>query len=332
MPESRRRVAILGLLLVLVACSESGPRLVHLEGHAQGTSYRVSVVVLPGHDSAALHRALERELVAIDRLYSNWREDSAVERFNAYAGSEPFEVGSDFVGLIEKALGVHRASAGCFDPTVGPLMRAWGLRAGAPRIPSADERTQLRASTGLDRLQIVDATHIAKQTPAVQLDLAGIAQGDSLARLADIVEADGISAYMIELGGEIVVRGARPDGPWRIAVFDPGPEATAPAEVIEHDSDQRLAIATSGTYQHVVELDGRRYSHILDPRSARPVEHDTVSVTVLDDDPALADAWSTALLCLGQTSGSELADKHAIAALFVQRDGHRSTTRRWSGR
>jgi len=318
------RLAALWLAAVMLgACRDAPDRIVgRFQGHAQGTLYHVQVVVPPDFDLAALQREVERELVRIDRLFSNWREDSVVERFNTRRTTAPVEVGPELVALIEKARHVHAASRGCFDPTIDPLTALWRAAFDTRVLPDAGGIERARDWIGLERLETVGRTQLRKAHADLEIDLSGIAQGESLTRLARVVETAGVGAYSVEIGGELVVRGAKPGGrPWRIAVLDPQHGAAALAEFIEYAGDRPRSIATSGTYQSQAEIDGRRYSHIIDPSTGRPVTHNTVSVTVVHDDPALADAWSTALLCLGAKAGQAVTEGQGLAALFVQREG-----------
>lgn len=322
--------AVLSIVLLIGGCGDTGTGLIHLAGHAQGTSWHVSVPSSPELDATSLQRALEHELVRIDRLYSNWREDSIVEQFNSAPPGTVFEVGPEFVSLLRRAGEVHQASDGCFDPTIGPLVRAWGFRDDAGARQSAEALTDLQARVGFEQIEIVDDRRITAMRSGVELDLSGIAQGDTLTRLASVVEAAGIADYSIEIGGEVRVRGAKPEGrPWRVGLADPGGGNRDAPLRIEHAAKEALAIATSGTRTQFVEMDGQRLAHIIDPRSARPVAHDTVSVTVLHKDAALADAWSTALLCLGAEAGMDAANRRGIAARFVIRGGAARMSPAW---
>jgi len=328
-PTLQGKVLIVLLTAVLGGCGE---RIHHFAGFAQGTMYHVAYVAPVGHDSAEMQRRVEEELQRIDRLYSNYRDDSVVERFNAFRSMTPVEVGSEMVGLVERGRQVNAASHGCFDPTIVPLAALWRDAAESGKPPGEIELERVRGWVGIDRLEAVDATRLRKRHPDLALDLSAIAQGASLGRLGGILEADGITAYMIEIGGEIIVRGSRPGNkPWRIAVLDPGLRDRMLPEIITHAEDAALTIATSGTYFRRIEIDGQSYSHVIDARTGRPVTHDSVSVTVVHVDPALADAWSTALLCLGSEDGRAVAAERDLAALFILRDGRIETTPAWPG-
>lgn len=150
------------------------------------------------------------------------------------------------------------------------------------------------------------------------VDLSSIAQGYSVERIAAVVEAAGIGNYIVEIGGEMQTRGHKPDGShWRIGVERPLPGQRSVDKGLTIKRDAPMAVMTSGTYRHYFDDHGKRYSHILDARSGKPMAHDTVSVTVLDENPTYADAWCTALLCLGADDGLRAADQAGIAALFI---------------
>jgi thiamine biosynthesis lipoprotein len=131
------------------------------------------------------------------------------------------------------------------------------------------------------------------------LDMASIGQGYTAGRLADLLERNGSTAYLAEIGGEVVARGLKPDGSaWRIGIENPVADAEA-GPALRMPPEARTAVVTSGSYRHYFEADGRRFGHIIDPRTGSPVEHALVAVTVVGNDGATAGAWGTALLCLG---------------------------------
>jgi thiamine biosynthesis lipoprotein len=123
---------------------------------------------------------------------------------------------------------------------------------------------------------------------------------------------------MVEIGGELQISGLKPDEtPWRIALEKPLPNERKLHKIVSFDSGKPMALMTSGTYRHFFDSNGKRYSHILDARSGKPVEHNTVSVTVFHPDPTIADGWSTALLCLGSKEGLQVANQNQLAVLFI---------------
>jgi thiamine biosynthesis lipoprotein len=311
----RTRAGTAACALAAVACTPSStPPLHAVAGVAQGTTY--SLQWTGGATEPEVAAAAEQELARIDALLSNYRSDSTLEQFNAAESTEPIEVPSELVALLELAKRIHAASDGCFDPTVRPLVRAWGFDGDSPAVPAPAAIDAARAVVGLDKLEVVDATHVRKTVAKLAIDMASIGQGYTAGRLGELLERNGGTAYLAEIGGEVVARGSKPDGSvWRVGIEKPvAPAGAGPA--LRMPPAARTAVITSGSYRHYLEADGRRYGHIIDPRSGWPVEHSLVSVTVVGNDPASAAAWATALLCLGPRAAAATAEREGLAALL----------------
>jgi thiamine biosynthesis lipoprotein len=269
-------------------------------------------------DTERLQQEIEAEFLRIDKLMSNYRPDSVIEQFNANQTSLSVEVGKEIVSLVNAARKVSEASNGCYDLTVKPLFQLWGFNKDTFNKPSGLDIDNALKDTGLEYLSAPTQTQLQKKLPQLSIDLSSIAQGYSVSRIAEVVEKIGITNYLVEIGGEMQTRGHKPDGSsWRIAIERPLPGDRAVHKVIDIKQDDSIAIMTSGTYRHYFDEQGQRYSHIIDARTGNPVTHSTLSVTVLHDDPTQADAWSTALLCLGAKEGKRVAKEYGLAALFI---------------
>lgn len=322
LPDALRAALLLAAAAWLAGCTRAR-ELQTIAGLAQGTTYTVQWWSERDVDMPALSRALASELDRIDELLSNYRPDSALERFNAARTTEPLAVPAELVALLRLADDVHRASDGCFDPTVRPLVRLWGFDGDSPHVPPDGELAAVRERVGFDKIELVDADHVRKRSPDVEIDMASIGQGYTVGRLAAIAERFGLTDYLVEIGGELEGRGRRPDGrSWRVGIENPAVQGE-PVRALPLRTGATTAVITSGTYRHFFAAGGKLYSHILDPRTGRPVDHALVSVTVAGSDPALAAAWGTALLCLGPDAGAELAEKLDLAAVFIVRDGEK---------
>jgi thiamine biosynthesis lipoprotein len=324
-PQPLRVWAAVSVAAATAACNSApSPVTRTVTGFAQGTTY--SVQWTGGGTESDIATAAERELERIDALLSNYRPDSTLESFNAARTTEPIELPAELVALVGIAKAVHAASSGCFDPTVRPLVRAWGFDGDTPSVPSGAMIESTRATVGLDKLEVLDATHVRKAHPELEVDMASIGQGYTAGRLAELLEQHGSTAYLAEIGGELVTRGSKSkELPWRIGVENPVPgEATGPS--LRMPPASRTAVITSGSYRHYFEADGRRFGHIIDPRSGWAVEHDLLSVTVVGPDAALAAAWGTALLCLGPAPAMATAERENLAALFWLGDGNEPAT------
>jgi thiamine biosynthesis lipoprotein len=308
------------LLALLSACSQ--PEIQKFEGFAQGTTYHISYWSKTPVDQQAVVKAVQDEFSRIDLLLSNYRPDSTIETFNHNETLEPQKVGGDIVTLVKIARKVHEASAGCYDLTIKPLFDLWGFKGETLNIPNEKTLQKTLKQIGMSKLKTVDDQHLQKQQIDLKIDLSSIAQGYSVEKISQVLEQQGIHDYLVEIGGELKTQGHKPDASaWRIAVERPLPDQQKLQKIINLPKDMPMAVMTSGTYRHYFDRDGKRYSHILDARTGRPVEHQVVSVTVMHIDPILADAWSTTLLCLGLKDGLETANRENIAAFFIEQQG-----------
>lgn len=312
------------LVSVLLAGCSKTPELSHINGFAQGTTYNLSFE-LPANNStpvSAIEQAVADELARIDKALSNYRDDSAIEQFNARQTTEILPADAELVALVDEARKVYVASSGCYDLTIKPLFDLWGFKKDEFSPPTAEALAQTLETIGMNKLETIDATHLRKQIPGLRIDVSSIGQSYSVDRIARVLEQSGVQNYLVEIGGELQAKGKKPNGdPWRIAVEKPLPDARKLQKIASFDSGAPVALITSGTYRHFFDSNGKRYSHILDARSGKPVEHNTVSVTVFHDNPTIAGAWGTALLCLGSSDGIKVADDNKLAVLFIDQHG-----------
>lgn len=311
-----------GLLLIslLLSGCESPPPIQKIAGATQGTTYHVSYWSTQTESAVdTVKKAIDAELQRIDQVLSNYRSDSDIEHFNSTLSTEPQAVNTEIIHLIKEAQAANKASDGCYDLTIKPLFDLWGFKEDTLVIPEPAKLAEVLAEVGISQLEIIDDQHLRKLKPTLRVDLSSIAQGYSVWRITQILEQHNISNYLAEIGGELQVRGTKPDKEaWRIALEKPVANERSLSKVITITRTTPTSIMTAGTYRHYFDTEGKRYSHILNAKTGKPIEHHTVSVTVIDDDPTRADAWDTALLCIGRTAGIEAANRAGIAALFIE--------------
>jgi thiamine biosynthesis lipoprotein len=309
------------LLLTLTACDKQ-PELQKISGFTQGTTYHISYWQQPPTDINTIKHAINAELARIDKQLSNYRKDSVIEQFNALETTEPQAVGDEIVKLIEIARKVSVASDGCYDLSIKPLFDLWGFNKDKLTPPDNNTLQNTLKQVGFNQLEAVDNSHLRKKIPTLKIDLSSIAQGYSVEKIAGLLEEQGIKNYLVEIGGELQTRGNKPDGTaWRVAVEKPISSERTMHKVVTINGSEPLAVMTAGTYRHYFDLNGKRYSHILDAKKGIPVDHTTVSVTVIHNNPTEADAWDTALLCMGRQAGMEVANKAGISVLFIEQQG-----------
>jgi thiamine biosynthesis lipoprotein len=312
---------ILGLLLVQ-GCAEPLPPVKTFSGFAQGTTYHISYWAPQALDEAQITAEVEKVFVDLDKALSNYRPDSIIEQFNASTSTDGQQVGEEIVALVKIAQNVSALSQGCYDLTIRPLFELWGFMGDDLTIPDDATLQAALANVGMDKLQLVDDSRMSKKLPNLRVDVSSIAQGYSVEKISNTLQAMGIQNYLVEIGGELKALGSKPDGKaWRIAVEKPLPGEQKMHKVVTLPKDSPMSVMTSGTYRHYFDVKGKRYSHILDARNGTPVTHDLVAVSVFNESPTIADAWSTALLCLGQEEGMKLADAEKLQVMFIQQQG-----------
>ena len=315
---------VFGCMVVvwLAGCARAPEELV-ISGPTMSTTYSVKVVAAPeGVDNHALRVTTDEILARIDRSMSGYRDDSEISRFNASTSTDWFSVSADLATVVDFALKVSRESDGTFDITVRPLVAAWGFGAAGEPIELPDEArlAELKASVGYRRLQArVEPPALRKEAAALTVDLNGIAPGYAVDLLAARLQALRIDNFMIDIGGEVRAKGRNAQGElWRIAVERPIDAEPEPYAIVQLDN---AAVTTSGEYRHYYDRDGRRYSHTIDPRTGRPVEHSLASVVVIGPTSMHTDAWATAFNVLGTEAGQALATRLGMPVLFIDAQG-----------
>lgn len=316
-----RATLVLSAFTFMVSCTPADP-IQKFSGPAQGATYNVSFWSEQPVDAKALQKQVENELERIDLAMSNYRPDSVIEKFNQQQSTEPVEVGTELVQLVEQARFVSSQSQGCYDLTIKPLWDLWGFKADKFNQPTAEQLQNTLALVGMAKVQQGGPSMLTKQVPQLRVDVSSIAQGWTVGQLARILEQAGIENYLVEVGGELQVKGKKPQQQdWKVAIERPLPGEQTLQKIITVKQSEAMAVMTSGTYRHYFDADGKRYSHVLDARIGAPVKHNTVSTTVLIENPTLGDAWSTAFLCMGSQDGKAVADRLGIKVLFIDQLG-----------
>lgn len=317
-----RNIALLLIVLMFAGCERAGE--IELSGAIQGTTYHIKMVMdQAGTTPEQIKSEVEDVFRVVDEKLSNWREDSEISRVNQQETTDWIPVSPEIIQLVTIAKDINRRSSGCYDLTVKPLFDLWGFSKHENRVPEQSEIDQTLAHVGMAKLEIdAENGRIRKTDPKLSIDLGSIAQGYTVATVADRLESRGIHNYLAEIGGEMKVKGRKANGAsWRVAIEKPMPLAREVQRILEIHQENGTAVMTSGTYRNFFESDGESYSHIIDPKTGRPVTHNLLSVTALHEDPTLADAWSTALLCVGEIEGAKIAEAEGLKALFIYRDG-----------
>lgn len=261
-----------------------------------GTVYHVTYAY---HED--LQPEIEKALMAVDQEFSMFNEESTVSHLNR---GEDYPQSEMFQELYHLAQDVNKDTEGAFDITVAPLVNAWGFGFKHEQLPTEAQVDSL--------LQIRD-----------QLDFSAIAKGFGCDQVARMLDAKGVTDYMVEIGGEVVVKGQSPNAtPWRIGVMKPVDDSLhIDGELQEVLSITDKSMATSGNYRNFYYKDGKKYAHTIDPRTGYPVQLTLLSATVLADNCATADAYATSFMVLGVEKAKEILARHPELAAYLIYNG-----------
>ena len=318
------------LLISLLALGLSGceknssqPAMV-LEGKTMGTVWRVSVAGVDPQRKAALQQLIQQQLDRDDGELSTWKSDSVLSHFNQYQGNAPQPVSADMADIVTEALRIGHKTSGAMDITVGPLVNLWGFgpTKQPAHTPSEAEIAAAKALTGLQHLRViqgVDGQWLQKDLPGLYVDLSTMGEGYATDHLARLMEQQGITDYLVSVGGAVLSRGVNANlQPWRVAIQKPTDRQNAVQAIVDINGH---GISTSGSYRNYYELDGKRISHVIDPQTGRPITHNLVSVTVIAPTALEADAWDTGLMVLGTEKAKEIVREQGLAVYMIVREG-----------
>lgn len=289
-----------------------------VSGPAFGTTYSVRFIG-PDSAKAEVEAVVKSVVEAVNASMSTYHPDSELSRFNRLEGTASVTVSADLDRVMAEAYRVHQQTGGAFDPTVGPVVDAWGF--GPKEVvepPSSEALDAARAQVGLSHLAR-RAGQLEKLRGDVRVDLSAIAKGYAVAETSRRLFEAGVVNHLVEIGGELQARGYGPSGYWRVGIERPQTELVQSIYAVVPLKDQ--ALATSGNYRNFRTVDGRDVTHIIDPRSGQPVSHGLGSVSVVHPDCTTADALATALYVMGEADGLAWAESNHVAALFLTPEG-----------
>ena len=295
-----KRFAIIVAGLVLLASCDKQPQKIMLQGLVQGSYYAITYYDAEGRN---FQKEIDSVFHAVDMSVNLWVDSSVINKVNR---NEEVVLDQIFIDNFEMAQKAAEISGGYFDPTISPLVSAWGFSAknGDSITPQlVDSLKQL-----VDYRKVhVENGELVKEDPAMKLDFNAIAQGYTTDLVADVLESKGIESYIVDVGGEIYARGTKPDGkPWVVGIEKPAADWDSERVVQQRVELQDKGIVTSGSYRKYVERDGKRYSHCIDPMTGYPVEHNLLSATVIAENATWADALASVCMVMGMERSMEI--------------------------
>ena len=306
------RLTLLLLVLPLLACranspGANGPQLIERTRASMGAEARLTAWTSDGATAAAAFEEVFEELERLESLMSVWREGSDIVRLNQAAGRAPVVVSPEVMEALRAARDIGDWTDGAFDVTFGALSGIWKFDHDQDnRIPSADEIARRVPLVDYRALELNVATRTAYIAGrGMRAHLGGIGKGYAVDRAAALLRSRGVDDFMIQFGGDLYVGGRRGDRPWRLGIQDPRGAADSSFAAIDLTDS---AFSTSGDYERFFLSNGRRYHHILDPRTGEPARG-CRSVTIVAASATLADALSTGVFVLGPAKGMALIER-----------------------
>jgi Membrane-associated lipoprotein involved in thiamine biosynthesis len=285
------------------------------QGEIFGTTYHVRY-----NSTQNLDKEIEQELFRVDTIFSLFKENSLLSRFNR--GEDKGKGNTLFAEVIKLSLEISNETEGAFDITVAPLVNAWGFGFKNKQPLSNQQVDSLQKLVGYQHLSF-NGKELTKDIPNLQIDCGAIAKGYAVDRIAKLLSDKGCQNYMVEIGGEVVVKGNNDKGEkWKIGINKPTQHALPTEEDLQTLlSLTNCGIATSGNYRNFYIKDGKKYAHSIDPKTGYPVQHSLLSTTVITQSCAKSDALATAFMVMGLDKAKAFVETHKdIQVYFIYAD------------
>lgn len=317
-----KKLYFLIIVIFLTSCGEDAPakKEVKITGYAQGTTYNIVYI---SEDGINHQRSIDSLLIEIDNSMSTYQKNSLISKWNKSKDGDKIKFDENFVQVYNISEEVYHQTGGLFDPTVAPLVNAWGFGFEKESEVTQEIIDSTLILVGFDKLISPHgpSKFVVKINPQIKLDFNAVAQGYTVDVLGELLEKKGINNYLVEVGGELRAKGNNiKDTLWRVGIDKPLPNLKE-REIEAIVSLDNLSLATSGNYRKFYEKDGKKYSHTINPKTGYPVEHNLLSATVIAKDCAYADAYATAFMVMGLDESKEfLAIHKQLMALLIFSD------------
>lgn len=281
-------------------------------GEAQGTYYAITYFA---PDTLVTQNEIDSLLDAFDLSASIWVRESIISKVNN--NSPDVKLDDHFIEIFKQSKRIWKETNGAFDITVGPLVNAWGFGF-KNKIPvNQDVVDSLLPLVNFEGIRLQNGL-IVKDNPNIQIDYNAIAQGYSVDLAGGFLQSRNIMSYLIDIGGEVLAKGNKPDGnSWIVGIEKPSDEINSARKVEAKIEIRDKAIATSGNYRKFYEENGIRYSHTIDPKTGYPAKHTLLSATIITDSASIADAYATAIMVMGLEDAKDFLKRNSEIEAFL---------------
>ena len=319
--------SFLSLFLTTFQAYSSGKEYL-IRGKTMGTFYAVKFISSQELSTALWQEKIDLRLKQVNKRLSMYDPTSELSRFNKTPPQKRFKISRDFLSVMERAGRVHALTGGAWDGTVKPLVDLWGFGAKnrSSALPGKAEIQKALAKTGFQHLDFGDGG-IMKKVSGITLDLGSIAKGYGVDAVAGLLKEAGIKNYLVEIGGELAGAGRNKKGEFWAVGISRSDKKLSRQGLFKVVTLENSAIATSGNYRNFFEIEGKTYSHIIDPKTGWPVDNRVVSASVIAPDCTFADGLATALMVMDIDAGLGMVNRlDRVECLVVSKRGNKLTT------
>ena len=320
------KIKILKILLIIVLLSSSIYYIIHREtpfyimtGNTMNTYYRITI--RNSRNDTLLHNAVKKELQQINTEMSVFEKMSDISQFNQNDSTGWIEIPENLSHVLKAAYQVYMQTNGYFDPSVGAIIDLWGFGTNKTiKEPSKEEIKAALKNVGLNKIVFsADFRKAKKGNADIYINLSAIAKGYAVDRIAKLLQNHQYENFLVDIGGEVRALGNRSENAqgWNVGIARPSMDNVNEYEYVVRLKN--LSVATSGDYRNYYYIDGKKYSHTMDPKTGYPVEHDLASVTVFADECMYADALATGIMSMGEKRGLEFANNNKLPIVMFVR-------------
>lgn len=304
------------LIALLISCNSNEKKMITYTGFTQGTTFSIKFYTYG--DGAKLMQGIDSIYRHINYTASTYDSNSIISKVNS---NQDVELNYDFTKIFKRSMEVSDSTNGCFDITVGDLVRRWGFGFKTQKLPTDIQVDSLMKFIGYKNLSLTNGK-IVKKFSETKLDFNAIAQGYTVDLVAEYLLKNNCSNFIVEIGGEVRANGQKQDNkPWLVGIEKPAPNDSSMQAIQLTIPLNNQSISTSGNYRKYFVKDGVKYSHTIDPKTGYPVHHTLLSVSIIASDCTTADAFATAFMVMGIEKSKEFLKKHPrIEAYFIYSD------------
>ena len=322
--NSLKAQLMLGFLLFFIRCADIENQYT-ISGNTMGTTYLVKIITPNNnYEIGSIEKSIDSLLIQLNKQMSTWDPESEISQFNNWNSKVPFAVSNDFLNVVKKSITISKNTGGLFDPTVFDLMSLWGFGPN-PRsgFPDMEDVNRVLEHTGIGQIEITDSV-LVKRNKRCKLDLNAIAKGYGVDKTFNLLNQKGFKNIFVEIGGEVKCSGKNiKNKNWSIGIEDPSDDGNYEKKISAIISVPNGAIATSGNYRNIVDLDGEILGHTINPQTGFPIQTDVLSVSVLSNSCMESDAWATALMAMNHQTGFALVENQSnINAVWILVDNY----------